>query len=289
MKFKKWSKANTKQKFPLFVEQIKLATTHLLLEAVSKEQKEKGQREMNRFDCQPFHQLEKYLQKKWENKKPTKENIKQKREEYKRMLELENYAFDIVKDSDVGTQEYIKNITGNYSLWLTGPSLAKEQGSSFSQFTDGSTFLEIGKPKFGSSYGSDINFKTTNKKLRKSLRKYIVLHEYGHLYEFLKHYIEKGEIQEIPDTFTTDPKIRLDNEGKANAYAIDNSYRKDRRELLKNSDLTKEKYNKYKNENDILNKEHYMSDEYLAGAVKHSKTLKKTLDSIEKEKSHFNY
>ena len=72
----------------------------------------------------------------------------------------------------------------------------------------------------------------------------------------------------------------VDSEGKANAYAIDNMYRKDRRELLKKSGL---KNSDLKASEERLNKGHYKSDEYLAGTRKHSKTVERILNSIDKE------
>ena len=68
-----------------------------------------------------------------------------------------------------------------------------------------------------------------------------------------------------------------DSESSANAYAIDNMYRKDRREFLKN----------FKAENPKeLNR---LKDAYIKGLDDKSRTYKKTKESIEKEKSYFGY
>lgn len=273
-------------KFPLTEEDVQLK---LLLEAISRQQKEKGQREMEKINIQPFVRLDSYLNNKWKNAKYTKENLLKKREEKRRFLEILSYAHQMERYSDKSTQNYIKNLTGNYSLWLTGPGSPESKGeeSSFNQMNDGSTFLGIGRPnlKDVKEYGGDISFKTDNKNVRTVLRKYIILHEYGHLYEFIKQYVETGEA-EVPDTMSQRPDDTANNEGKANAYAMDNIYRKDRRLLLKNSDISKEKLEQSENK---IKGSHYKSDEYLAGTNRHSKTIKKTLDSIEKENSHFNY
>ena len=62
-----------------------------------------------------------------------------------------------------------------------------------------------------------------------------------------------------------------DSETGANAYAIDNMYRKDRRELIKNSDLNNERIKKAK---ESLKKEdgvYNIKDDYLIGLDKFSK------------------
>ena len=121
-------------------------------------------------------------------------------------------------------------------------------------------------------YSNGLKFSNLEKKeIRDNIRKFIIYHEYGHLYEFLKDFIETGKA-EIIDTQTARPSEVIDNEGKANAYAIDNMYRKDRRELLKNSSFEK---------TDKLDR--------LKDAYKKSKTFEKTRKSIEKEKSYFDY
>ena len=105
------------------------------------------------------------------------------------------------------------------------------------------------------------------------MKKLIILHEYGHLYNFLKDFIETGKA-EIVDTLSAnrkDRKDRIDSEGKANAYALENMYRKDRRELIKNSDLNNERIKKAK---ESLKKEdgvYNIKDDYLIDLDKFSK------------------
>ena len=174
---------------------------------------------------------------------------------------------DIKSDKD--TENYIFNITGS------NPSI-KSFNSEFTgvaQNNYGIPYLIV-NPKQDISYANGLEFTNLEKKeLRTNIRKFIIYHEYGHLYEFIKDYVETGRAT-ITDTMSDRTQEVIDSEGKTNAYAIDNMYRKDRRELLKNSKPDTEKH---------------LSKRYYDGLVKHSKTYKKTLDSIEKEKSHFNY
>ena len=111
--------------------------------------------------------------------------------------------------------------------------------------------------------------------------KFIIMHEQGHLFEYLKNLIETGTIRQVSTSdfqFSQKDKQNVnDSEAGANAYAIDNMYRKDRRELLKNSSFEK---------TDKLNR---LKDAYKKDLDKKSKTFEKTRKSIEKEKSYFDY
>lgn len=265
---------------------------YYLIEKVSKELQEKGQREMEKENIKPFVQLKKYLFNKWENKKLTKEQIVQKRIEYWRFNYLIEMSKEFLVQSNQKSQHYLKNITGNYLDWLAGPSdliLGTKEKSAIVRGNDENipAFMSVGRPslKNNKEIGGGFVFKIDSKKIRKLLRKLIVLHEYGHLYEFLKDIVETG-IGDIVDTMSGSTNEVIDSEGKANAYAIDNMYRKDRRELLKKSNITNKDLD---NSEKVINGNHYISDEYLAGTKKHSKTIKRVLDSIEKEKNRFNY
>lgn len=265
---------------------------YYLLEKISKEQQEKGQKEMEKENIKPFVQLKKYLFNKWENKKLNKEQRIQKRTEYWRFNYLIEMSKEFLAQSNKKSQQYLKNVTGNYLDWLAGPSdliLGTKEESAIVRGGEEQVpaFMSVGRPslKNKEEIGGGFKFKISDKKIRKNVRKLIVLHEYGHLYEFLKDVVETGE-GDIVDTLSASTDKVVDSEGKANAYAIDNMYRKDRRELLKNSGLTNKDLD---NSERIINKNHNMSDEYLAGTKKHSKTIKRVLDGIEKEKSRFNY
>lgn len=116
----------------------------------------------------------------------------------------------------------------------------------------------------------------TNKEMADKIVNFIMLHEVGHIYEFLKERVNKGAANLIDTLNEPDRNKVIDSECKANAYALDNMCRKDRRELLKNRiGETKDFLNK-KDPNYKLNKK------YIDGTKKHSKTYLKTLESIKK-------
>ena len=171
------------------------------------------------------------------------------------------------KDAD----NYVKNITGEK------PKIITYKNKNFS----GLVADYQGLPKLVlrtevDEYSNGLKFSNLEKKeIRENIRKFIIYHEYGHLYKFLKDFIETGKA-EIIDTQAARPSEVIDNEGKANAYAIDNMYRKDRRELLKNSSFEK------------TDKLDMLKDAYKKDLDKKSKTFEKTRKSIEK-KSYFDY
>lgn len=250
---------------------IKFSDCSILMEAITPEQKEKGQRVMNQKAIEPFEKIRNYLVNKWENRKKTKEDYKKKKEEFLRY----NIIIELLKDNKLESKKtkdadnYVKNITGEK------PKIITYKNKNFS----GLVADYQGLPKLVlrtevDEYSNGLKFSNLEKKeIRDNIRKFIIYHEYGHLYEFLKDFIETGQA-EIIDTQTARPSEVIDNEGKANAYAIDNMYRKDRRELLKNSEP--DENNQY-------------SKRYYDGLKKHSKTYQKIKDSIEKEKSYFDY
>lgn len=82
------------------------------------------------------------------------------------------------------------------------------------------------------------------------------------MFEYFKHYIITGEYK-IVDTLSGKKEEITDSESNANNYALKNMYRKDRRELLKNSDLSKEKIKNAKKDLDNL-KGYHVSSTYLA-------------------------
>lgn len=255
--------------------------TFLLFEAVSKEQKEKGQREMWRQTHHVIDQLETYFLNKWNNPK----NLKNKKEEKKRLNEWKEY-FEKYEPSEETIQFYkekvgtkpkfpINTIDNKNSNSLAGVEPYRLQ-TTFNKGFDIKHIADEGRYLNG--------FDFTQKQLKdieNTVWKFIIMHEQGHLFNYLKQLIETGTHKPVGTVmfqFSEKDKRDVNNsETDANAYAIDNMYRKDRRELLKNSKLEQATE---------LNR---LKDAYTKGLIDKSKTLKKTLDSIEKEKSHFNY
>ena len=260
----------------------------LIIEKMTKEQQEKGQRAIADKELNVFYQLRKWIKNRWSKKISSKEEYLQKKEEFNRLNYLLNLGKEMSKDNDKDISNYIKNITNNKPEWLSLKSHQKNAVGGLIQNNDQLPYLVFGTPIMPKDKTpTDFGIKTGNKTLRENIRKCIIMHEYGHLFEFLKNVIATGE-GEVVDTINGSPPEVIDSEGKANAYAIDNMYRKDRRELLKNSEgYTKneikkslEKVNKLKRgkETDAT-----VFDLYRAGTAINSKKLKKTLDSIEKE------
>ena len=202
----------------------------LLFEAISKEQKEKGQREMAKKEIDIFYQLGKWLKERWNKPLKTKEEHNQKKEEFGRLNYLTAIGIEMSKENDKRIDSYIKNINGEKLKWF---SLKKENTENspggIKQNYGELPYLELGTPRLPKDkLQDDFGFKTSTKELRKNIRKFIIMHEYGHLFEFMKDVITTGE-GGIVDTLNDDPRKVIDSEGKANAYALDNMYRKDRR------------------------------------------------------------
>lgn len=133
-----------------------------LLEAISKEQKEAGQREMAKKELDVFYRLRSYFHDKWNNKKiKTKEEYEQKRKEFA----LLNYFVNLgLEESKLNNNSYFANAL------------------------DANLYFKVNIQKLSSEYTiDDIELKTNTEEVRK----FIVMHEYEHLYNFLKNVIEK--------------------------------------------------------------------------------------------------
>lgn len=252
-----------------------------LLEAISKEQKEAGQREMAKKELDVFYRLRSYFHDKWNNKKiKTKEEYEQKRKEFTLLNHFVNLGLEEAKLNNKDVNSYLTNVLD------TKPTAWKTVGgdnNSLNQEDGQLPYFKINAPKFSSEYTKDdMGFRTNTKEIRKNIRKFIVMHEYGHLYNFLKNVIETGKGY-IVDTIEDDPIEVIDSEDKANAYAIDNMYRKDIRNLLKNSKTNKKDFAEAAERLKKIDNGYYLKDLYKVGTAIHSKKLKKYLDSIEKE------
>ena len=221
---------------------------HPLSEARTKFQQETGQREMNKIYSQPIYQLHKYLLDKW-NKPKSKEEYIRKNIEFK----IYNEILKKVEEDEPSEEEakkLIKYATGkeNNIRAYNGSNI----GTQISQKTKMPYLLvapRISNYLNGFAFNDNID--------SKKLFEFAIKHEYGHAFEYLKDFIEKGSAMLIDTLNEKDRSKVIDSEGKANNYALKNMYRKDRRELLKNaiedtsSDVSKEyvkgtnKYFKY--------------------------------------------
>lgn len=242
----------------------------VLFEAITPEQKERGQREINKKALDPFFKIREYLQEKFKNPK-TKKDFYKKKEEYSRynfvircLQEAKKGSEIVNKKGRLDAEKYVESL--GFKLTDVPASISKESKITVDKF--GLPFLYISQEHETEANGISLTKDAEN--LKKNMKKFIILHEYGHLYNFLKDYIETGEA-EIVDTLSASRKDRIDSEGKANAYALENMYRKDRRELIKNSDLNNERIKKAK---ESLKKEdgvYNIKDDYLIGLDKFSK------------------
>lgn len=266
----------------------KFKDMEILFEAITPEQKEKGQRVMSEKSILPFEKLRTYLIEKWNNLPRTKENflkIKNEKGRFNFLLELltdkkleksKNGIYKVIVDKETSLKKTNREIAGDsYISSLTGNKpqvyVSKGDRTAIVSDYDGLPHFVISDKVGARTNGIKLDIEP--KEIRKKVRKFIVYHEYGHLYEFIKDFVENGEA-EVTDTATANNVEKEESEGKANAYAIDNMYRKDRREILK----------KAKPDN---NSEDAIS--YRRGMINHSKTLKDTILSIDKERRHFNY
>lgn len=249
-----------------------------LLEGVSKTQKERAQRVMAREEMQVVNRLLNYFKNKWKNKK-TKQDYIKARQEANLLFDIINLYCKMTETNDPELKKYLYDVINITDQWAVAKS--DNNTSSFVQ-TKRLPFISLSLEKDVSKI-NPADFKIPNDKLKpieKNIRQLVALHEYGHLYEWLKEVIETGFHPEPKDTLKMAEAGKIKElkklEGTANAYALDNMYRKDRRKILKNS-------TGYRNHNGEENK---LTDLYITGTKENSKTLNKTLDSLDIEEAN---
>ena len=222
-----------------------------LVEGRTKEQQEKGQREMAKQALELLYIIKEFFLKRWYSGRNVKRNALEKT----RYNEILKSLKSIQMHKDI--REYVKNVTGK----------DPESCSMGKYFQNCLVELARGVPVIGldreeHEYANGIKFNLNSKQMRKNVRQFIILHEYGHLFDYFKHYIITGKYK-ITGTFGGKKEEITDSESSANNYALKNMYRKDRRELLKNSDLSKEKIEDAKRDlNDP--KGYHLGSTYLA-------------------------
>ncbi len=267
-------------------------------EAVTPEQKEAGQREMWKIEQNVINKIDNYFNKKWSKI----ENLKNKKEEKKRIDDLKKY-FKSYEPNEDSIKWFKEKIGTSPKMPI---SIVDNDKSSNPGGVDGlrlqTTFVKnfnvkniVGKNRYLNGFdfkGSDL------KKVENTIWKFIIMHEQGHLFNYLVQLIETGTVRPVGTAMfnfsENDKKDVNDSESSTNAYAIDNMYRKDRRELIKNSDLDKTYSNKdlkkYMENRKGEERDYKDFDKIMkVGTRRHSKKLRKVLKSIEKEKSYFGY
>ena len=276
---------------------MKIDEIENILEGVSKQQKEAGQRAMNIEYSKISYRLDEYFNKKWQNKK-TKEDyinaIKEKKrlQFVKKLLKLgpilsSKKAKSYVKE----TLGYEPEIKTRHPLFGTGNHFSqryKEVVLTNSKTKNGKYFVPVG------ANSSRLYSNEELEELYKIWNKMNALHEYTHVFDYLKKYIETGKGNlGIKGTHELTDKVK-DVEGSAMAGETDLLYRKDRREVLKQKNYShsglrfsygrgeEEDYKKLMNKEDP-NRSRYINSLYLKGRYEKSKTLSPTIKNINVE------
>ena len=263
-----------------------------ILEGVSKEQKEIAQRAMAKEDMKIAVQLKKYLDNKWKN---NKKDLKQAKLEYGRLFLITKKIAEFGSKSDPEMKEYLNKVMGMAPQWLTYKSNDDTSKFVVDKSNSKPPRVMLATGKINDIAPRDFDFDNLeDSKIEKLVRQGTALHEYGHLYDWLKEYIETGKVENFQGTMdlVRDGKYEEleKREGVANAYFIDNTYRKDRRELLKNSKGFKDLDKSIKAVNDERKKVEgtklTLTDLYRYGTNEESKTLNPTLKSIRLEEAN---
>ena len=162
----------------------------VLFEAITPEQKERGQREINEKALDPFFKIREYLQEKFKNPK-TKKDFYNREVEYSRynfvircLQEAKKGSETVNKKGRLDAEKYVE------SLGFKLTDISKESKITADKF--GLPFLYISQEHETEANG--ISLIKDVESLKKNMKKFIILHEYGHLYNFLKDFIEAGTI-----------------------------------------------------------------------------------------------
>ena len=168
-----------------------------ICEAISKEQKEKGQREMLKDTVNPLKKLRWYLNNKWANPK-TKEQLIQKNKEFAAfdrivgILNKEDYK------GDENAMAYYKAVIGknhdgihvfdtDYSTGVQTRESKKDKEGKSEKMPY--LLLDTGID----SYLNGFLFNFNKEEIVNKVFDFKVRHELGHIYEYLKDLIENGK------------------------------------------------------------------------------------------------
>ena len=160
----------------------------VLFEAITPEQKERGQREINKKALDPFFKIREYSQEKFKNPK-TKKDFHDREVEYSRynfvircLQEAKKGSETVNKKGRLDAEKYVE------SLGFKLTDVPKESKIAADKF--GLPFLYISQEHETEANGISLTKDTES--LKKNMKKFIMLHEYGYLYNFLKDFIETG-------------------------------------------------------------------------------------------------
>jgi hypothetical protein len=260
---------------------MKFEEINLIIEGVSKSQKEAGQIAMAVKNATIKSQLTAWFNDRWSAKNAYKNhlNLKNKLKEKERLDRIINQIDKNVRDSKF----HINKMPDEWSvrpIFEPGTGGAVSQPTIFRNRIPEKNLKLYLNPKAGSKELVTQNY----------------LHETKHLLDFFKEIIITGKIKSKKyDTIKYIKKGKLEEvkniEGEAEAHGLDNMYRKDRRNLLASkysSHFTKSPKSKsdlktLSKISNTLDKNELASDLYKRGAQEHSKTLKPTLQSLKNE------
>lgn len=232
-------------------EKMTLKDCTIFLEAVSKEMKEKGQREMWKQYSSVLYKLNSYFTKKWSNPKKTKKDYLQKKEEQKRFVEIKEY-FERYNPSEKTKKFYREKMEKYPDYPINSKKTEYTRDSAIPAETNPYALSIIYNRDYDFSFLKDSNRfingftfdKSDIKKVEPLIWKFVILHEEGHLYDFAKKYIETGNVSILGTAeafYGSDDEYKhgVDMESEANSQALKTMYRKDRREFLKQTSTTK--------------------------------------------------
>ena len=216
------------------------------MEKLTQEQKKKSAEEVSKFYLEPIRVLKVYLDKKW-NKKITEEEIKQKRLEYLRYNAIVKKLIDEFKEvgDEEGSKEFVKSITGITNGWI----VRTDDGLKVMPPIYGKEIPIIKVPTYSKKLGS-FDFEFNKKADKKDIANLSYRHELGHVFNYLKQYIETGK-GDIVGTI----------------------------DALKNGEYEKLQNSKKKFEEGNIEK---LSQLYQAGTEKYSEKIKNTLKGVGK-------
>ena len=206
-----------------------------LIEGRTKEQQEKGQREMNKVYSKPLYRLREYLLKKWERPK-TKEEYIRKNIEFKLYNEVLN-KISKMPESEPRSKYIIRKLIGDDYPDIRAYDCDEKTDQIGTQINEKTKMPYLLISSRVTSYLNGFKFEKEFPDMYSKLFNFALLHEYGHVFEYLKNLIEKGSAKLIDTINEKDRDKVADSEGKANKYAIKNMYRKDRRELFKDAQI----------------------------------------------------
>ena len=266
---------------------MKFKEVNLIIEGVSKAQKEAGQRAMATQAYQLKNQLVSWFNNRWSAKNAHKAGLtldkkKTEKERLDRILKKIEWHQKRIENSDDYTSERTKGLTGAPIQWETNQILSNTfaGGVSYPNVAKMNDYEKLafkkGNPEDFIEVLLDVLYSPEDNIPSEMVKgKLNVLHEYKHLLDMFKQIIVSGKCKGV-DTHGEIRKGHIKKiqkfEGKTNAHALDNTYRKDRLLYLANTPEGKKILNT-KVEKAPKKVTNIFNDIYAQGTARYSKTL----------------